>query len=83
MSISKSHLEGDPVDALAEEFAARLRRNEAPTIEEYTQRYPQWAERIRQVFAALLANKNFLNFQIIMASFIPKVNKKFAQKFVF
>ena len=45
-----------PVEALAEEYIARQRRGERPTVTEYVERYPQWAEDIRDLFptAALL-----------------------------
>ena len=46
--------ERDPVEHLAEEYLERLRRGERPALTEYTQRYPQWAERIRKVFPALV-----------------------------
>jgi WD40 repeat protein/serine/threonine protein kinase len=40
----------DPVGQLAEEFAERYRRGERPPLSEYTCKYPELAERIRQVF---------------------------------
>src|SRR5262245_5484955 len=44
----------DPVEELAEEFAARYRRGEHPSVTEYTDKYPELAERIRALFPALL-----------------------------
>jgi serine/threonine protein kinase len=54
-----THLEGnlmgdfdperDPIDVLAEEFAARCRRGEQPAVSEYTARYPEWAGQLRDV----------------------------------
>jgi eukaryotic-like serine/threonine-protein kinase len=44
----------DRIDQLAEEFAARYRRGERPTIEEYTRHYPELADEIRELFPALL-----------------------------
>jgi eukaryotic-like serine/threonine-protein kinase len=41
------------VERLAEEFTARLRRGEKPTIKEYVERYPNLAEIIRDTFQAL------------------------------
>ena len=38
---------------LADEFAARLRRGEQPQVEEYANRHPALAERIRKVFQAV------------------------------
>src|SRR5437764_13610664 len=43
-----------PVDRLAEEFLQRHRRGERPALAEYLQRYPEWAEEIREVFPALM-----------------------------
>ena len=43
----------DPVELLAEEFASRVRRGESPSVTEYTQRYPQFAEQIEEVFPAV------------------------------
>jgi eukaryotic-like serine/threonine-protein kinase len=45
----------DPLDLLAEDFVARLRRGERPAIEEYASRQPDLAGRIREVFPALAA----------------------------
>jgi WD40 repeat protein len=52
--MSSSSSERDPVEQLADEFLERFRRGERPALTEYTQRYPQWAERIRKVFPALV-----------------------------
>jgi WD40 repeat protein/serine/threonine protein kinase len=43
----------NPVEKLAEEFAARQRRGERPSLTEYTDQYPQWADAIRELFPAL------------------------------
>ena len=40
--------------ALADEFAMRSRRGEHPKLEEYVERYPGLAERIRKVFQAVV-----------------------------
>src|SRR5262249_2538194 len=42
------------VDRLAEEFVARHRRGEHPDLAEYTDRFPQHAEAIRDLFPALV-----------------------------
>jgi serine/threonine protein kinase/Flp pilus assembly protein TadD len=47
--------ERDPVEELAEEFAARYRQGEHPSVEEYTEKYPELAERIRNLFPVLIA----------------------------
>src|SRR5262245_27575255 len=52
--MASSSGERNPVERLAEEFAARLRRGETPTLSEYAANYPQYAEQIRELFPALL-----------------------------
>jgi serine/threonine protein kinase/WD40 repeat protein len=52
--MSSSSAERNPVDRLAEEFADRFRRGERPALTEYTERYPEWAEEIRELFPALV-----------------------------
>ena len=42
------------LDRLAAEFAARYRRGERPTLEEYADRYPELAEEIRDLFPAMV-----------------------------
>src|SRR5262245_23439222 len=54
MSADQSSDDRDPVERLAEEFVARHRRGECPSPAEYAERHPQWAERIRALFPALL-----------------------------
>jgi WD40 repeat protein/serine/threonine protein kinase/Flp pilus assembly protein TadD len=51
-----SHSSGDrdPVEVLAEDFIARKRRGEKPTLSEYTEKYPELAADIRDLFPALL-----------------------------
>ncbi len=46
--------EYDRIDLLLDEFAARLRRGEHPTIKEYADRHPELAEQIRELFPALV-----------------------------
>src|SRR5271165_1010643 len=53
MSISGSG-QYDRLDQLAEEFAARFRRGERPALTEYTDRYPELADEIRELFPALV-----------------------------
>jgi hypothetical protein len=52
--MTDSSSERDPVEALAEEFLSRHRRGENPALTEYTTRYPQWADEIRDLFPALI-----------------------------
>ncbi len=42
------------LDQLAEEFAERFRRGERPAVEEYTARYPELADDIRELFPAMV-----------------------------
>ncbi len=53
MSIAGSEQYG-LLDQLAEEFAARFRRGEQPSLKEYADRYPELAEDIRALFPALV-----------------------------
>src|ERR1035438_2809727 len=53
MSISDSE-QYNLLDQLAEEFAARFRRGERPSLKEYTDRYPELAEDIRELFPAMV-----------------------------
>lgn len=50
----QSHDHRDPVELLAEEFLARRRRGESPSISDYAARHPLWAGRIRDLFPTLL-----------------------------
>jgi serine/threonine protein kinase/WD40 repeat protein len=45
--------EFDPFDEIAESFVERYRRGERPSLEEYIERYPELAQRIRTLFPAL------------------------------
>jgi len=47
-------LKRDPVEELAEEFLQRRRSGDQPSVEEYAEKHAQWAERIRDLFPALL-----------------------------
>jgi serine/threonine protein kinase/WD40 repeat protein len=44
----------NPVEELAEDFLARFRRGERPSLAEYTQRHPELAGEIRDLFPALV-----------------------------
>jgi serine/threonine protein kinase len=44
----------DPVAPLAEEFAARVRRGEQPSVTEYVARHPDLADRLRQVLPMMV-----------------------------
>ena len=51
--MSTSSDDRNPVEVLAEEFLDRQRRGEKPSLEEYVERYPHLAGRIRVLFPAL------------------------------
>ena len=53
MPISESE-QYNLLDQLAEEFAGRLRRGERPSLNEYTDRYPELANDIRELFPAMV-----------------------------
>ena len=46
--------EDDPLGRLADEFLERYRRGERPPLTDYTRRHPELAERIRDLFPALV-----------------------------
>src|SRR3954454_18184238 len=43
------------LDRLAEEFVERFRRGERPALKEYTDRHPELADQIHELFPALVA----------------------------
>jgi WD40 repeat protein/serine/threonine protein kinase len=49
----------DPVDDLVDSFLERYRHGERPSLSEYTDQYPDLAERIRAIFPALMAVEEF------------------------
>src|SRR5262249_36201375 len=49
----------DPVEKLAEEFAERYRRGERPSLTEYTDRHPELAGQIRELFPVLVEMEQF------------------------
>jgi hypothetical protein len=51
--MSESTADRHPFERLAEEFAARLRLGEHPSLTEYLDRYPEHADDIRDLFPAL------------------------------
>src|SRR5215472_3711351 len=53
LEMTASESEFDPIGQIADEFVARLRRGEAPSITEYTSRHPENADRIRAALSAL------------------------------
>src|SRR6516165_167392 len=53
-AMSSSGDERSPVELLADEFLARCKRGEGPTIKEYCDKHPDLADEIRAVFEAVL-----------------------------
>lgn len=49
-----SSAERDPLDCLAEEFVARFRAGERPSLTEYADRLPERADEVRDLFPALV-----------------------------
>jgi serine/threonine protein kinase len=47
------------IEDLAEEFARRWREGERPSIDEYADRFPQWAAQIRELFPTILMMEEF------------------------
>ena len=45
----------EPLEKLAEQFAARCRRGEGPSLSEYAQKHPELADEIRDLFPVLAA----------------------------
>src|SRR5262245_52130485 len=52
--MSSAHDDHNLVDVLADEFLARCKRGEKPTIKEYCDRHSDLADEIRAVFEAVL-----------------------------
>jgi hypothetical protein len=52
--MAEASSDDNPLDALAEEFVARHRAGERPSVEDYAARYPQLADAIRDFFPGLV-----------------------------
>ena len=57
--MSESESGPDLLNDLAHEFAQRLRRGERPALTEYTDKYPELAAEIRDLFPALMVVEKF------------------------
>ncbi len=57
--MSESTSGPDLFNQLADEFAERYRRGERPPLSEYTDKYPELADEIRELFPALVAMEQF------------------------
>jgi serine/threonine-protein kinase len=54
LPMSRSSDDRNPVERLAEEFLERHRHGEHPPLTDYVNRFPEWAEEIRELFPALV-----------------------------
>ena len=59
MNATDASSDADPLVELAEQFAERFRQGERPTLTEYTDQYPNLADRIRKLFPALMMMEEF------------------------
>src|SRR5262249_14682228 len=59
LTMSESNSGSDPLLQLAEEFAERFRRGERPALTEYTDKHPELAEQIRDLFPAMVVMEEF------------------------
>jgi eukaryotic-like serine/threonine-protein kinase len=59
ITMSESTSGPDLFNVLADEFAERYRRGERPPLCEYTEKYPELAEQIHELFPALVAIEQF------------------------
>lgn len=50
--VTDSSSDRDPLERLAEEFVARFRKGESPSVNEYAERHPDLADQIRELFPA-------------------------------
>jgi serine/threonine protein kinase/WD40 repeat protein len=53
--------DSDVFDKLAHEFAERFRRGERPSLAEYTELYPEFADEIRDLFPTLVMMEQFVD----------------------
>jgi eukaryotic-like serine/threonine-protein kinase len=59
ITMSESTSGPDLFNMLADEFAERYRRGERPALSEYTEKYPELAAQIHELFPALVAIEQF------------------------
>jgi serine/threonine protein kinase/WD40 repeat protein/tetratricopeptide (TPR) repeat protein len=59
MPDASSSADRAPIERLAEEFVERYRNGEHPPLSEYTQRHPELAEQIKELFPALVLMEQF------------------------
>ncbi len=49
----------DPIESLATDFLERQRRGKSPTVAEYAEKYPQWADEIFDLFPTIAAMEDW------------------------
>jgi serine/threonine protein kinase/Tfp pilus assembly protein PilF len=59
VEVTDESADRDPVEALAEEYFSRKRQGERPTVDEYADRFPDLADRIRSFFPAVQLLEDF------------------------
>lgn len=64
----------NPIDPLAEDFVARLRRGEHPSLTEYANRHPALATEIRELFPALVLMEKARPAEPVKASFLNQIS---------
>ncbi|MCI0705253.1 MAG: protein kinase [Planctomycetia bacterium] len=57
--MTDSSADRNPLERLAEDFIARFRHGQRPSLTEYTQQHPELAEQIRELFPALVELEQF------------------------
>ena len=62
----------NPVDVLADEFAARLRAGESPSMQEYVDRHPEHADEIQELFPGVALLEQLSQKQDSEASFAER-----------
>lgn len=60
-----------PVEVLAEDYTARLRRGESPSVEEYCARHPALAEELRALFPTLVLVERVRSEAVTPAQSLP------------
>jgi serine/threonine protein kinase len=68
MSNSPSEEDRHPVEVIAEEYSARIRAGEKPTVEEYAQRYPEHAELLRTILPSIALVERVSNNDSVQSS---------------
>src|SRR4051812_46201700 len=64
--------ERQPLEVLAAEFTERLRKGERPSMEEYAVRCPELADKIRDLFPAVLMMENLKRGRLASTSILVR-----------